>query len=241
MSGWWPWKPKPSAEELAATQTEKNATTLQHLQEQYDDKMLMSTNYGENVKRFDVEASKFRPGSPQRVQLDTQKRTAFSRMQETKKQAEVLWSQIQSLQRVTSNVQSMGTNMDVHARYKESNDVSRQISGKIDVDDVHDTMDAAHEHLKEHDEISEALAGRTMGELVDPDDQDAQMAEFLQDQGAYTEDEVAVAAGTARARQDTTEAEDARRVSAYEEEVMQKLAVLATHKQPAAVSARGGK
>lgn len=238
MSGWL-WKAKPSAEEVAAAQAAKNAATLHQLQEQYDDKMQMSAKYGENVTRLAAEASKLRPGSPQKTQLVTQQKSAFACMQETKKQAEVIWSQIQSLQRVTSNVQAMGTNMDVHARHKESNEVSKQILGKIDVDEVQDTMDTAHEHLQAHDEISEALAGRSMGGVVDPDDQDAEMAEFLQQQqGAYTEDDVAVAAGTARANQDFL-AQETRRVEAYEQEVLQMLAVLDTHKQPAAVAARG--
>ena len=230
MSGWlWNRKPEPSPEEKAAVQTAKNAKTMQSLQDQYDDMMLMASNFGENVKRFDADAQKLRPGTPQRVHLETQKRSAFAAMQENKKQADVIWSQLQGLRRVTSNVQSMGTNIDLHERYKESNQVSDQIAGKLDVDAVNETMDAAHEHLTAHDEISEALAGRSMGGVVDQDEQDAEMAEFL---GAHAAEQVPQVP-----RQ--LEVDDAARVSAYEDEVLRKLSVLATHKQPAAVPARG--
>lgn len=244
MSGWlWNRTPAPSAEEKAAAQAAKNAQTMQRLQDQYDDKMLMSTNYGENVRRLDGEAKKFGPGTPQRVQLETQKRAAFSAMQQTKKDANLLWSQLEGLRRVTSNVQSMGTNLDLHERYKESNAVSKDIAGKVDVDAVTDTMDEAYELDGSHMEVSEALAGRGLGGVVDADEQDAEMAEFL---GGHTEETIVVMAGTAAARQDDAEArwnevQDNTRLSAYEEEVMRKLAVLEAKKQPAAVASSRGK
>lgn len=237
MSGWfWNRGPTPTAEQKAATQAEKNAQTMQRLQDQYDDKMLMATNYGDNVRRLDGEAQKHRVGTPQRIQLETQKRAAFSAMQQNKKDANLLWSQLEGLRRVTSNVQSMGTNVDIHERYKESNTVSKDIAGKLDVDAVNDTMDEAHELDGTHMEVSEALAGRGLGGMVDPDEQDAEMAEFL---GGHSEDTIAVMAGTAAARQD--EVQDNTRLSAYEEEVMRKLALLEAKKQPAAVAASRGK
>jgi hypothetical protein len=116
------------------------------------------------------------------VQLETQQRAAFAAMQDAKKQADTLWAQIQSLRRITSTVESAHTNIELHGRIKESNDVSKAVAGALDVDAVNDTMDEAHEHLTAHDEISEALAGRTLGGVVDPEQMDDEMSAFL---GAY--------------------------------------------------------
>jgi len=247
MSGWlWGRAPQPTAEELAEAQAQKNARTMQVLQEKYDDKMTVSTHLGNNVRRLAGEAAKFPAGSPQRADLDNQKKTAFSTMQEMKRQADQLWAQIQSLRRVTSNVENMGTNLELHNRYKESNQVSKTVAGAVDIDTVTDTMDEAHEHLTAHDEMSEALAGRTMGAVVDPDEQDAEMASFL---GAYTESDVAVMAATARERQDLPlsyvglnprelqEQREAQELSAYEDSVLRTLGSLSS--PPAAVSRSG--
>jgi len=224
MSGWlWGRKPEPSAEEKVALQAQRNAETMQRLQEQYEDKTLMATKYGENVKRLDDEAKKLRPGSPQRTQLDNQKKIAFSGMQDIRKQADALWGQIESLRRVTGNVQTMHDNIDLHSRFKESNEVSAQIAGTLQVDDVHDTMRDTAEHLNAHDEISDALAGKYMGTTVDPEEMDQQMAEFL---GTYAGEDVAVTAETARSDQDAIE--EATRLSAYEESVLRKLSVMST-------------
>ena len=68
-----------------------------------------------------------------------------------------------------------------------------------------------------------------MGGVVDQGEQAAEGAEFL---GAHAAEQVPQVP-----RQQ--EVDDAARVSAYEDEVLRKLSVLATHKQPAAVPARG--
>jgi hypothetical protein len=251
MSGWlWGRAPQPTAEELAAAQAEKNARTMQVLQEKYDDKMTVATNLGNNVRRLAQEGARYPAGSPQRADADNQKKSAFATMQEMKRQADLLWSQIQALRRVTSNVENMGTNLELHNRYKESNQVSKTVSGTVDVDAVTDTMDEAHEHLTAHDEMSEALAGRTMGAVVDPDEQDAALSSFLD---GYTEPEVAVMAATAREQQDNAyglpqaytglnprqlqEQREAQELSAYEDSVLKTLGSLSS--PPAAVSRSG--
>jgi hypothetical protein len=237
---WWSRKAEPSADELAAQQAEKNARTLQGLQDQYDDKMEVASNYAKEVHRLGAEAGKFPAKSPNRVPLEKQQKAAFAMMKEFQRDADLLWSKIQALRRVTSNVQSMHTNIELHNRYKESNEVSAKIAGGMEVDEVTDTMDAAHEHLNVHNEISEALAGRTMGGVVDEDDEAAEMAQFLE--GYAGEDVASVQANPTVVVQDRRREEDD--LSKYEADVLRTLSTLSATGQgkvPAAAVSRSGK
>ena len=243
MSGWfWNKKPEPPVEQRAAGQVESNAATLQALQDSYEDKMGVAAGLGQNVKRFAQQASTLPKGSPQRIQVEVQQKSAFASMKDMQKSADQLWAQIQGLRRVTSGVQAMQTNVEVHNRYKESNALSAQIQAALPVDDVTDTMDATHEHLAAHEEVSEALAGRTLGGVVDPDEQDAEMAEFL---GAQSEGDMAVPArSNQNAPQYSMQQREANDLSDYEAGVLQTLNMLSSppsQKQPAAVAARSGK
>lgn len=235
---WWSRKAEPTAEELAAQQAEKNARTLQGLQDQYEDKMEVAANYGKEVHRLGVESGKFPPKSPHRVPLEKQQKAAFAMMKEFQRDADLLWSKIQALRRVTSNVQSMHTNIELHNRYKESNEVSTKIAGGMEVDEVTDTMDAAHEHLNVHNEISQALAGRTMGGVVDEDDEAAEMAQFME--GYEATGAADVVSAQANPGSVTVEQREAEQLSDYEATVLRTLATLSTTgKQPAAVSRSG--
>jgi hypothetical protein len=249
MSGWlWGRTPAPTAEEKASAQAEKNAQTMQRLQDQYDDKMGVAAQLGDNVKRFAMDAARLTKGSPQRVHLETQQRGAFATMQDMKKQADMLWAQIQALRRVTSNVQGMATNLEVHGRYQESNKVYAEAAGGLDVDAVTDTMDATHEHMGAHDEISEALAGRSLGGVVDPDEQDNEMNLFLGEYaaseegrsggGVIVDDRRDSAASLWTPQPVPTLQQEEARLSAYEEATLQKLNALSTHKASSAVAAR---
>jgi predicted GTPase len=101
-------------------------------------------------------------------------------------------------------------------------------------------MDAAHEHLNVHNEISEALAGRTMGGVVDEDDEAAEMAQFLE--GYAGEDVASVQANPTVVVQDRRREEDD--LSKYEADVLRTLSTLSATGQgkvPAAAVSRSGK
>jgi len=241
MSSWWSRKAEPTKEELAAQQAEKNARTLQELQDQYEDKMEVASNYGKKVHSLGAECGKFPAKSPHRLPLEKQQKAAFAMMKEFQRDADLLWSKIQALRRVTSNVQNMHTNIELHSRYKESNEVSAKIAEGMEVDEVTDTMDAAHQHLEVHNEISEALAGRTMGGVVDEDDEAAELAQFMEGYEATGAADVVSAPLPSVVVQVPDRRREEDQLSEYEASVLRTLSTLSTGSKVPAAASRSGK
>ena len=220
----WPWsKPAPSAEQEAARVAAENAAQLEELQTRHDTNATLIGQYGANVKRFDDKSNE--ATSPaDREKYKAACARAFKTMRMMQKQQETLGGQIDTLMGITTNVQSMSTNVKLHGRIKDSNAVTARIAGTLDADEVSDTMAEVGEHQQQHDEISDTLAGRFMGTTVDPDEEADDLASFL----GHSTATVSSAAVTAPM---SNEARDRARLEA-EEEALQQL--LATMPKPAA-------
>ncbi len=118
-SRWWPFGNKgPSAEEQAARQLAANAYTLEQLQIQCDDQNGVASQYRDIVDELGKELKTLKPKTPKHTELLNKIKMAWTPMKAAERQAATLQGQINSLQGVTSNVRTMGTNMAVHDRIK---------------------------------------------------------------------------------------------------------------------------
>jgi len=208
MMSWFWGKPAPSAEQEAARVAAANAETLEKLQQRHDVNAAMITQYGANVQR--LEQQRLGATAPAKAEEYKMARDrAFKTMRTMQKQQATLSGQIDTLLGVTTNVQAMSTNMELHGRIKESNTVTSRLAGSIDIDDVHETMDEVGEHQKQHEEVSDALAGRFTGSIADPEEEASDLASFL-GQGTY----IAAATPSAAVAQTSMEARDRARLEA---------------------------
>ncbi len=173
----WPWSAKKISDEEKAAQTlDANAAMLETLQTRFETNAAVIGKYEANVRRLSEEANKA-PSRAKKDEFMAQAQRAFKTMNMMKKDQQTLSGQIDMLMGLTNNVHAMHLNVELHGRVKDSNTVTSRIAGQLDVDEVHNTMDAVHEHSRQHDEVSEALAGGAT--LMDPDDMAAEMAAFL--------------------------------------------------------------
>jgi hypothetical protein len=234
----WLWgKPAPSAEDEARRVAAENAATLEKLQQQHDVNAAMIGKYAENVQRLNQQQlDAASPAKAQEYKMACQR--AFQTMRTLERQQATLAGQIDTLLGVTNNVQAMNTNVELHGRIKDSNAVTARIAGHLDVDDVHETMDQVGEHQQQHDEVSDALAGRHLGSsMTDPEEMAADMAEFLGQGRAQT------AAAPAVAQAPSREAADRARVEEEEAALERLLSTMpklpTTGRTAAAAQARG--
>lgn len=76
----------------------------------------------------------------------------------------------------------MYANVAVHGAMVKANSASARIGKELQVETVDATMDEAIEHKTAHDEVSMALAGGSLLDVVDPDELASDMESFMAQQ-----------------------------------------------------------
>jgi len=172
--------PTESAEAQSDKVANANLTLVSDLQTRLDQQTRMRDAYHANVSRLG--------GRPE---AKAQALKAFEGYKKADQACRMLQGKIDSLTTVTSGMNDMRDNTRIYDAMKQSNVSTARLAAKLDVEEVSEVMAKAKEHIDDHREISEELAGRQLIDVMDEDEEYAEMLQMMKGESSpYQQQEV---------------------------------------------------
>lgn len=160
--------PAISPEEQADKATHNNAKIIASLQDRLDHQTTLRDRYEENFKRLG-----------RKPECKNQAMQAFAGFKKADAACRTIQGKIDSLTTVTDGMHDMRDNARMFDAMKQSNESSARLAGTLDVDAVSDVMAKAKTHMDDHRDISNELAGAQLHDVVDEDDEYAEMMQMI--------------------------------------------------------------
>jgi hypothetical protein len=161
--------PAISAEQQADNAARANAEIISSLQERLDHQTSLRDRYKANVDRLGP-----------RPECKSQAMQAFAGFKKANEACRVLQGKIDSLTTVTDGMHDMRDNARMFQAVKQSNESSARLASTLDVDAVSEVMAQAKTHMDDHRDISAELAGAQLLDVVDEDDEYAEMMQMIE-------------------------------------------------------------
>lgn len=161
--------PAISAEQQADNAARTNAEIISQLQERLDHQTVLRDQYKANVDRLG-----------RRPECKSQAMQAFAGYKKADGACRMLQGKIDSLTTVTDGMHDMRDNARMFQAVKQSNESSARLASTLDVDAVSDVMAQAKTHMDDHRDISAELAGAQLLDVVDEDDEYAEMMQMIE-------------------------------------------------------------
>lgn len=161
--------PTLSAEQQADNAARANAEIIAQLQQRLEHQTQLRDRYKANVERLGP-----------RADCKSQAMQAFSGYKKADGACRMLQGKIDSLTTVTDGMHDMRDNARMFQAVKQSNESSARLASTLDVDAVSDVMAQAKTHIDDHRDISAELAGAQLLDVVDEDDEYAEMMQMIQ-------------------------------------------------------------
>jgi hypothetical protein len=161
--------PAISAEQQADNAARTNAQIIAQLQERLDVQTQLRDRYKANVDRLG-----------RRPDCKNQALQAFAGFKKADGVCRMLQGKIDSLTTVTDGMHDMRDNARMFQAVKQSNESSARLASTLDVNAVSDVMAQAKEHMDDHRDISAELAGAQLLDVVDEDDEYAEMMQMIE-------------------------------------------------------------